>query len=91
MKSKRVQTKRYSIRTNLKYMSVNEKIELEWVNRENLRLYQTIVRINNSPQYGYLGLHKSRLNPKNKKLEAGFGVKMSPIKDKKEKSIEHNL
>jgi len=45
---------------NKKSMTVAEKEQLRNIDQENLRLYTNIVNIGSKPQFGYIGLHKSR-------------------------------
>jgi hypothetical protein len=42
-----------------------------------MRLYSKIVKMNNSPQFGFMGLDKSRLNSKEKAVEAGLFMAQS--------------
>lgn len=53
-------------------MSPRIKQQIRDVNTENRRLYGRIVDIDNSLQFGFLGLNKTKANPQDRALEAGL-------------------
>ena len=62
-----------------------DRQELDRIKKDNLRLYSKIIKMNNSPQFGYLGLNKSRLNSQEKAVEAGLFM----AQNLKNKSKDH--
>ena len=56
-------------------LSVRAKEQMERINNENKRLYGQIVNIDNSLQFGFLGLNKTKRQPQDRALEAGLILK----------------
>lgn len=47
------------------------------IDRENKRLYDSVVKMSTSPQFAYLGLNLSHVKSSKKRLEAGHSVQVS--------------